>query len=177
MDNNNPHGIFSQIPNRADVEADLTARVTAAQDEADEAQLRANIELTEDWNEAHEANRQTVMADRLLLKEALFAILYSDMTEVDQMKALMHLVGPRVDQESERSPEDAPDWVNHPPHYKQHPSGVECIEITRHMGFNLGNAVKYIWRAGSKGDVIQDLEKAAFYINDEIERLKKERDA
>lgn len=64
------------------------------------------------------------------------------------------------------------DMVNHPPHYKNHPSGVECIEVTRHMNFNLGNATKYIWRAGLKGDAIQDLEKAAFYIADEIERLK-----
>ncbi len=72
--------------------------------------------------------------------------------------------------------EDAPlplvvvDTVNHPSHYTQHPSGVECIEITRHMGFNLGNAIKYIWRADLKNDAIEDLKKAAFYINDEIEK-------
>ena len=60
------------------------------------------------------------------------------------------------------------DLVNHPPHYKNHPSGVECIEITRHMNFNLGNAVKYIWRAGLKGDAIEDLKKAVFYLQDEI---------
>lgn len=69
--------------------------------------------------------------------------------------------------------EDPTDWINHPPHYLRHPSGIECIEVTRHMNFNLGNAVKYIWRAGSKGDVIQDLEKAKWYLEDEIERLKK----
>ena len=51
------------------------------------------------------------------------------------------------------------DLVNHPPHYKNHPSGVECIEITRHMNFNLGNAVKYIWRVGLKGDALEDLKK------------------
>jgi len=63
--------------------------------------------------------------------------------------------------------------VNHPPHYTQHPSGVECIQITEHMPFCLGNAVKYIWRAGLKSnDPIMDLEKAAFYINREIQRLK-----
>ena len=60
------------------------------------------------------------------------------------------------------------DNVNHPPHYTQHPSGVECIEITRHMGFNLGNAIKYIWRADLKNDAIEDLKKAVFYINREI---------
>ena len=74
------------------------------------------------------------------------------------------------------------DPVNHPAHYRQHPSGVECIQITRHMNFNLGNAVKYLWRAGLKADhgedirakEIEDLEKAVFYINDEISRLKGE---
>jgi hypothetical protein len=63
------------------------------------------------------------------------------------------------------------DIVNHPPHYTTHPSGVECIEVTRHMTFNLGNAVKYIWRAGSKGDQVTDLRKAIWYLEDEIKRL------
>lgn len=64
------------------------------------------------------------------------------------------------------------DLVNHPPHYTAHPSGVECIQITEHMGFCLGNAIKYIWRADLKGDAIEDLEKAAWYIRREIERRK-----
>jgi hypothetical protein len=64
--------------------------------------------------------------------------------------------------------------VNHPPHYTSHPSGIECIEVTRHMGFNLGNAVKYIWRADLKNDSIEDLKKAVWYINDEIERRTKQ---
>ena len=61
------------------------------------------------------------------------------------------------------------DMVNHPPHYTAHPSGVECIQITEHMGFCLGNAVKYIWRADMKGG-IEDLQKAAWYIDREIKR-------
>jgi len=65
------------------------------------------------------------------------------------------------------------DQVNNPKHYTSHPSGVECLEITRHMGFNLGNVMKYIWRADLKGKDIQDLEKAAFYLRDEIELRKK----
>lgn len=64
------------------------------------------------------------------------------------------------------------DPVNHPEHYTSHPSGVECIQVTEHMNFCLGNAVKYIWRAGSKGDTIQDLEKARWYLDREIARLK-----
>lgn len=66
--------------------------------------------------------------------------------------------------------------VNHPKHYTSHPAGIECIQVTRHMNFNLGNAVKYIWRAGLKNNPIEDLEKAAWYITDEIMRLKEERD-
>lgn len=64
------------------------------------------------------------------------------------------------------------DLVNHPSHYTSHPSGVETIQVTRHMNFNLGNAMKYIWRAGLKGDQVQDLEKAIFYLKDEISRIK-----
>jgi len=60
------------------------------------------------------------------------------------------------------------DMVNHPPHYNQHPSGIECIEITEHMNFNLGNAVKYILRCDYKNNKIEDLEKAMFYIDREI---------
>jgi len=66
------------------------------------------------------------------------------------------------------------DAVN-PNHYKNHPSGVECIDITEHMNFNVGNAVKYIWRAGSKGDElkeIEDLQKARWYLDREIKRLR-----
>lgn len=68
------------------------------------------------------------------------------------------------------------DTVNHPPHYKNHPSGVECIQITEHMNFCRGNAIKYIWRAGDKGNELEDLKKAAWYIQREIERLEKCRD-
>ena len=65
------------------------------------------------------------------------------------------------------------DPVKHPSHYTSHPSGVECLTIVRHMNFSLGNAVKYIWRAGLKSkDPVQDLEKAVFLLQDEIRRLQ-----
>lgn len=54
--------------------------------------------------------------------------------------------------------------VNHPTHYTTNPSGVECTQVTQHMNFCLGNAMKYLWRAG---------QKAAWYINQEIERVSK----
>lgn len=62
------------------------------------------------------------------------------------------------------------DPVNHPAHYTSHPSGVECIEVTRWMNFNMGNAIKYIWRAGNKGNALEDLKKARWYLDDEIKR-------
>lgn len=65
------------------------------------------------------------------------------------------------------------DMVNHPPHYTNHPSGIEVIEITEHMNFCLGNAIKYILRSDQKGRQIEDLKKAAWYIDREINRLEK----
>lgn len=85
----------------------------------------------------------------------------------------------------ESAPVQAPetpavDMVNHPPHYTSDPSGVECITITRHRNFNIGNAIKYLWRNGRKDDPslagrgkqLEDLRKAVFYINNEIERIE-----
>lgn len=62
------------------------------------------------------------------------------------------------------------DPVNHPKHYTSHPSGVECITVTEHMSFNVGNAIKYLWRADEKGAPIEDLRKAAWYVEREIAR-------
>jgi hypothetical protein len=64
--------------------------------------------------------------------------------------------------------------VNHPRHYNASPSGVECIDVVEHMSFNVGNAMKYLWRADEKGAPIEDLQKAAWYINREIEKRKRE---
>ena len=66
------------------------------------------------------------------------------------------------------------DNVNHPKHYTSHPSSIECIMITRHHNFNIGNAIKYLWRQGLKdgNPSTQDLKKAIWYINDEIGRLE-----
>lgn len=72
--------------------------------------------------------------------------------------------------------------VNHPKHYTSHPSGIEAIQITEHYDFCIGNAIKYLWRAGLKQDAdksntekeIEDLEKAVWYINRKISNLKKQ---
>jgi hypothetical protein len=67
------------------------------------------------------------------------------------------------------------DAIN-PPHYQDHPSGIQCIQITEHMNFCLGNAIKYIWRAGLKNNAIEDLEKARWYLDREIEKMYKARE-
>jgi len=66
------------------------------------------------------------------------------------------------------------DNVNHPQHYTSHPSGVEVILITEHMNFCLGNAIKYIMRCDEKLDAIEDLKKAVWYVNREIEKRESE---
>ena len=63
--------------------------------------------------------------------------------------------------------------VNHPDHYNVHLSGVECIDVVEHMSFNVGNAIKYLWRADHKNGA-EDLKKAAWYVQREIERLQKQ---
>jgi hypothetical protein len=69
--------------------------------------------------------------------------------------------------------EDRPthDKVNHPSHYLAHPSGVECITITEHFNFCIGNAIKYLWRSGLKENAVEDLRKSIWYIEREIERI------
>ncbi len=65
------------------------------------------------------------------------------------------------------------DPVKKPRHYTTHPSGVECLDVAEHMSYCLGNAIKYIWRAGKKGDAVEDLRKAVTYLEREIARLSK----
>lgn len=70
------------------------------------------------------------------------------------------------------------DLVNHPKHYEGYPVTVECIDITRHLSFRLGNAFKYVWRAGKKNpeNLVEDLNKALWYLED-IRLFPQETDA
>ncbi len=71
------------------------------------------------------------------------------------------------------------DAVNHPTHYTSSEAKcecgrtIECIQVTEHMNFNLGNAVKYLWREALKGKALEDLRKAVWYIEREIQRRNK----
>jgi hypothetical protein len=84
----------------------------------------------------------------------------------------------RVKRDTDPAPPPEPDdepipyTLVDPPHYRSHPSGVECIQITEHMSYCVGNAIKYLWRAGLKGDAIGDLRKALWHVEREIERLE-----
>lgn len=77
--------------------------------------------------------------------------------------------------DNEKAPYIKHDPVNHPRHYNlTHSGGMECIDLVEKMSFCGGNAVKYIWRAGLKGDRVEDLRKARWYVerqrdNDEAE--------
>jgi hypothetical protein len=69
------------------------------------------------------------------------------------------------------------DPVNRPTHYTSSDAccpecgkRIECIDVAQHMNFCIGNAVKYLWRVDLKGNAIEDLQKAVWYINQEIER-------
>lgn len=68
------------------------------------------------------------------------------------------------------------DNVSHPKHYNDHPSGIECIDVAQAFNFNLGNVIKYVWRAGLKSsDPMEDLLKAKEYLQFEIDRITKEK--
>ena len=84
---------------------------------------------------------------------------------------MTHELGGSWDPEDLLEPPKA-DPVNHPSHYTAHPSGIECIQITEHMNFCLGNAVKYIWRVRLKGDATEDIKKAIWYLERELKRME-----
>jgi hypothetical protein len=69
------------------------------------------------------------------------------------------------------------DAVNHPSHYQDRVPGVECIDVVQHFNFNTGNAIKYLWRAGYKGNILEDLAKARQYIDFEVARIIAELEA
>lgn len=96
--------------------------------------------------------------------------------ELVKLSPAVYTINPCYDYEVRRINERAEahsnyEQVTHPKHYCSHPSGVECIQVTEWMNFNLGNAIKYIWRASLKGKELQDLKKAVWYIQREIERV------
>lgn len=110
-------------------------------------------------------------------------VVFEDDSTIDKvyMKATWCPVEDMVEDNGNKCTTKEPsDRVNHPSYY-QDPSGVECIDIVRHRDFNIGSAIKYLWRAGLKKEEgisavdkqVEDLKKAIFYINDEIKLITK----
>lgn len=105
-----------------------------------------------------------------------------DINDIDKFEKIYRRT---VDDINETSSNDnvnnKPDNVEHPSHYTSHPSGVECITVTRHFCFDIGNAIKYLWRAGLKKEQgmsnldkeIEDCNKAIWYIKDHVKMLNK----
>jgi Protein of unknwon function (DUF3310) len=65
------------------------------------------------------------------------------------------------------------DPVNHPRHYTQHPSGIECIELIEDSGLLVGNAIKYLWRYNLKNG-LEDLQKSRWYVERELDRREQD---
>lgn len=109
-------------------------------------------------------------------------VIPDNMVHTKSSKDVVETQADKLKLEKLRVKENSVDNVNHPKHYTSHPSGVECIDITRYYPFAIGCAIKYLWRAGLKSDAslsdkekeIEDLNKAIWYINDRIKQLKNE---
>ena len=76
------------------------------------------------------------------------------------------------------APAEEYEFVKHPAHYNRHPAGVECITVIEPMSFNVGTAIKHLWRAGLKpgADHVTDLRKAITYIEFEIARIERSKE-
>ena len=109
-------------------------------------------------------------------------LIYNEEGETIMQDFALRMAEPENPGQENPGQEKPEDPVNSPKHYTSHPSGVECIQIAEHYNFCIGNAIKYLWRHGLKSSKglsgkeksIQDLEKAVWYINREIENLKKQ---
>lgn len=101
----------------------------------------------------------------MTVTEEDFAKLLAELSHLRRQRDELQAHNTRLEERARVAETKLRQHVDHPAHY-QHPSGVECIDIVRHMSLNLGNAVKYLWRAGKKGCAATDLRKAAWYLRD-----------
>ena len=106
---------------------------------------------------------QAVIAEKVGLSKSMVRRILKD--EFADEKKILDIIFAEDNQEEKEN-------VKHPEHYNKH--NIECLEVAELFNFNRGNALKYIWRSGEKDKKreIEDLEKAMFYIDREIERIK-----
>ena len=96
-----------------------------------------------------------------------------DALPLERQEKIYNMAGRMIENELQRNNTGGEfDDVQMPEHYNSHPSGVECIEICEHFNFNIGNAIKYLWRYAFKPDKVKELNKASWYVNKEINRLQ-----
>lgn len=141
-------------------------------------------------------NTVSTITDMLKSKKASDTFLNKEYINIDYLSSYVEQLQKEVSElekicnynslqesKSEQKETTQKDNVNHPSHYSylKELCGVEVIDITRHLDFDTGNAVKYLLRAGHKSEegytdkdkAIEDLKKAVFYINDKIKMLEK----
>ena len=129
----------------------------------------------EEWLNMTQEDLLVVIADNdVKISFAKWRFIRADVEEVIESAKFESTLG-QIDELEDEFEENNREMVNHPSHYNQ--GKYEVIDIIEdwNLNFNLGSAVKYIGRAGYKDDIIQDLEKAKWYIQREIDRIKKER--
>lgn len=118
------------------------------------------------------------------IKEILTGKYFSFMDECVDFMRVVDKINCPIKKDGYTAAASTEDKVNHPSHYTwlKDLCGIEVIDITRHMDFSLGNAVKYLLRAGHKSEegysdkekTVEDLKKAVWYIQDTIKTLENE---
>ena len=145
--------------------------------------LQEATELLRDLTAKREVERENIIScHKAGADEMLLDVLRHNEAKISEAcKGLENYIKSLESEIREPNLTQQPDRVNHPSHYTSHPSGVECITITEHYDFCVGNAIKYLWRCGLKVEEgmtprdkeIEDLKKAVYYINRKIKNLEK----
>ena len=111
------------------------------------------------------ARKQLCVPNEDALRRNMGKIIASALVHKELLDQNMGPVGKLIPRDARATYADAPVSAINPAYYRQG-SGVECIDVVRHLPFAQGNAMKYVWRAGHKNDIKQDLDKALWYVYD-----------
>lgn len=159
--------------------AEVAERLLATPANIDGKCIRCGT-LTSNWLEGNPIMSELTVEALITERDALRGINARQHTRIHDLET--ELADKRTDLTSKSvealatSEPSSGDLVAHPKHYNAHPSGVECIDIVQHHSFNVGSAIKYLWRAGLKSSepVLRDLQKARQYIEFEIQKVQTE---
>lgn len=162
-------------PPYRDVAAQRSPREQAPMMDEKTADFRDPVRQINDMADALSEDYERGQGDKQKLLQDILAVRKERKAQAQQLKEKQAKVAaPYLQNNGQIEVIKRPaDNVSHPEHYTSHPSGVECIQITEHFSFCIGNAMKYLWRADLKHNSIEDLRKARFYVEREIElRMK-----